>query len=80
MRSTQNDDPRKLTELSVTELVDIITETVNDIFDEKQLLEQDHALGRCPYCHGERVLVDVFNKTMIPCVCTHPSSFEIGIT
>ena len=76
---SQNDDPRKLTELSVTELVNIISETVNGIFDEKQLLERDCALGRCPYCHGEHVLIDPFDNAAIPCVCIYPGSYQIGI-
>lgn len=79
MNSTQNNDPRKLTELSVTELVSIISETVNNIFEEKQLLERDRILGRCPYCHGEQVLFDHFDKSIIPCVCVFRSSFEVGI-
>lgn len=72
-------DQRKLSELSVNELTDIISKTVTNIIEEKQQFEIDRAMGRCPYCHGQRVIPDPLDGSLIPCICTFPDPIQVGI-
>ena len=72
-------DKRKLSELSVNELTDIISETVTGVIEEKQRFEVDRAMGRCPYCHGETTLLDPSDGSQIPCICTYPDPIQVGI-
>lgn len=37
--------------------------------EAQRTLAQDFLLGRCPYCHGERVLVDPVFHDEVPCIC-----------
>lgn len=60
----------KVATLSLSDLRLLISRTVEEVLDEQVLFDHDCALGRCPYCHGKRELLDPVMNDKVPCICT----------
>ena len=60
----------EIAELSLDDLRELICETVAKMLNEQNTFELDRALGRCPYCHGKKVLVDLVVGDHVQCICT----------